>query len=365
MKRPAGIFAIGLAVLLAAACGRKGPLQPPLASGPQAVEGLTAHQQGGGVILEWTNPTKSIDGRPLESLEAAEIWVLELRPGDGKRPLGLQDFEARARLGRRVLPKEFQPSSRAAAGRSPDVMFAYPISGEESAPPVLAFAVRVLDAKKRRSKFCAPVVVETRVCPLPPDIQDVRVFKDRIEIVWAAPKSNTDGSAPAEVAGYNVYRTEGRGKPEKLTSSPITGLTFGDRRSSFGVPYTYVVRACAAGPEASVESADSAPRDVVAKDVFPPDPPAGLVALSGPGGISLSWEAGHEEDIGGYRVWRREEGGSGFVSLTSVPVAGNSFTDATAGKGKAYIYAVSAVDKNGNESPKAESGPVSMKGSCA
>lgn len=363
MKRPAGIFAIGLAVLLAAACGRKGPLQPPLARGPQAVEGLTAHQQGGAVILEWTNPTKSIDGRPLESIEAAEIWVLELRPGDGKLPLGLPDFEARGRLGRRVLPKEFQPSPRAAAGRSPDVIFAYPISWERAAPPVMAFAVRVLDSKKRPSKFCAPVAVETRVCPLPPEIQDVRVFKDRIEIVWAAPQSNTDGSAPAEIAGYNVYRAEGRGKPEKLTPSPIADRTFGDRRFSFGVPYTYVVRACAAGPDATVESANSAPRDIMAKDIFPPDPPAGLVALSGPGGISLSWDAGREEDIAGYRVWRKEEGGSGFVPLTAVPVAGNSFTDATAGKGKAYVYAVTAVDKNGNESPKAESGPVSMKGS--
>lgn len=363
MKRPADIFAIGLAVLLAAACGRKGPLQPPLARGPQAVEGLTAHQQGGAVILEWTNPTKSIDGRPLDSIEAAEIWVLELRPGEAKSPLGLPDFETRGRLGRRVLPKEFQPSPRAAAGRAPDVMFAYPISGEKAAPPVLAFAVRVLDSKKRFSKFCAPVAVETRVCPLPPEIQDVRVFKDRIEVDWAAPESNTDGSAPAEVAGYNVYRAEGRGKPEKLTPSPIAGQTFGDRRFLFGVPYTYVVRACAAGPDASVESVNSAPRDVMAKDVFPPDPPEGLVSLAGPGGISLSWDSGREEDIAGYRVWRKEEGGSEFVSLTAVPVAGNSFTDATAGKGKAYIYAVSAVDTNGNESPKVECGPVYLKGS--
>jgi len=362
MKRPAGILAIGMVVLLASACGRKGPLQPPLARGPQAVEGLAAHQQGGSVILEWTNPLKSIDGRPLESLEAAEIWVLELRPADAKQPPGLQDFEARARLGRRVSPKELQPSPRAAAGRAPDVLFAYPIAGDNAAPPAMAFAVRVLDGKKRPSKFCAPVVVETRACPLPPEIQDVRVFKDRIEVAWAAPAANTDGSAPADISGYNVYRAEGRGKPERLTPAPTTNRTFEDRRFSFDAPYTYVVRACASGPDTSLESADSTPRDVVAKDIFPPDPPAGLVAISGPGGISLSWEAGREEDVAGFRVWRKEEGGSGFVSLTSVPLTGNSFTDSAAGKGKSYIYAVSAVDKNGNESPKTESGPVAMKG---
>ncbi len=363
MKRPAGILAIGLAVLLAPACGRKGPLQPPLAPGPQTVEGLAAHQQGGSVILEWTNLAKSIDGRPLASIEAAEVWVLELRPADAKRLPELRDFETRARLGRRVSPKEFQSSARAAAGRSPDVIFAYPIPGDKAAPLVMALAVRVLDAKKRPSKFCAPVTVETRVCPLPPEIQEVRVLRDSIEVVWAAPQSNSDGSAPAEVSGYNVYRAEGRGKPEKLTPSPTTDRTFEDRRFSFDVPYTYIVRACAAGPDASLESADSAPRDVIARDIFPPDPPAGLIALSGPGGISLSWQAGREEDIAGYKVWRREEGGSGFISLTAVPLAGNSFTDATAGKGKAFVYAVTAVDKNGNESPKTESGPVSLKGS--
>jgi len=374
MKRPAGIFAIGLAVLLAAACGRKGPLQPPLARGPQAVDGLTAHQRGGSVILEWTNPVKSIDGRPLESLEAAEIWILELRPGDGKRPLGLQDFEARARLGRRVLPKEFQPSPRAAAGRSPDVMFAYPISGEKAAPPVMAFAVRVLDSKKRPSKFCAPVVVETRVCPLPPEIQDVRVFKDRIEIVWAAPRANTDGSVPARVSGYNVYRTEARANPEKLTPLPTVGLSLEDRRFDFGASYTYVITACVAGDgpnpwEHDVESDDSAPREVVPRDIFPPDPPRGLAVVAAPDVISLTWDiVGYEvgyEGPAGYRVWRKEAGEPGFIPLTPELLPGNVFTDSSVRKGKTYVYAVTAVDKKGKESAKTESGPVSLKGNGA
>jgi hypothetical protein len=365
MKRSAGILALGLAALLWPACGRKGPLQPPLARGPQSVEGLTAHQRGGSVILEWTNPAKSIDGRPLGSVEAAEVWVVNLGPGEGKQPLKLQDFEARARLGRRLARGDLRPALRPSSGKAPDVMFAYPFAVEKPGSRVWVFSVRVLDARKRPSKLCVPVLVETRVCPLPPEILDLRVFKDRIEVSWAPPSANIDRSSPANVSGYTVFRAADGGRTEKLTPTPTAGLTFEDRRFSFGVAYTYVVRACAVGTDPCLESDDSGARDVLARDTFPPDPPRGLVALSGPNVISLNWEAGREEDLAGYRIWRKEVGGPGFVSLTPGIVAGNVFTDPSAETGKTYIYAVSALDKNGNESPRAESGPVSLKGNCA
>jgi predicted small lipoprotein YifL len=366
MKRPAAILVLGLAVFAGAACGKKGPLEPPLAREPKPVERLTTFQRGGSVILEWTNPVKSIDGRPLGPLAAVEIWVLEVERWAGKEVPRPQDFEAKARLGRRVPAKDLRPASQASSQKSSDVMFAYPISGAKPVFPAMAFAIRVLDGRKRPSKFSAPVVVETRTCPLAPEIRDIRVFKDRTEVSWTPPKANIDGSSPAEVAGYNVYRSEGAGRLEKLGSSPPTGLVFKDSRFSFDVPYTYVVRARAAGPDPNLESDDSAPRDITAEDIFPPDPPSGLVALSGPGGISLSWEAGREDDVAGYKVWRKEEGGEpGFVPLTPELLPGNVFTDSSVHKGKTYVYAVSAVDKKGHESAKTESGLVGLKGNGA
>jgi len=355
MKGSAGILALGLAVLLGSACGKKGPLQPPLVREPKPVERLTAFQRGRSVILEWTDPGKYIDGRPLKAVGAAELWILDPGPEGGAKPPALRDFETRARLARRIAPNELLPVP---AG----VMFAYPLAGDQPGRRTLACSVRVLDAARRPSKLCPPVMVEVRPCPLPPEIRDVRVFADRVEISWMPPAANIDGSRPASVAGYTVYRSEGMSESDKLTPSPTAGLSFEDRSFQFGVSYTYIVRACAAGPDPGLESNDSATRSVVPRDIFPPDPPAGLVAVPGPGVISLSWDPVRDLDLAGYRVWRREEGGPGFIPLTSELLPGNAFTDSSVLKGKIYVYAVSAEDKNGNESPRSETGPVSLKG---
>jgi len=363
MKRSAGIFALGLAVLFGSACGRKGPLQPPAAREPKPAESLAAFQRGGSVILEWTNPSKYIDGRPLDAAGAAtELWILESGPETGTRPPALKDFEARARPARRIAPGEARPIP---AGVSGAVMFAYPLAEGLAGHRTLAFSVRVLDARGRPSKLCPPVLVGTRVCPLPPVMRDVRVFADHIEISWTPPAANIDGSSPAAVAGYMVYRSEGSVEPEKLTPLPTSGPSFEDRRFQFGTSYAYFVRALASGGDSGLESDDSAVRAVVPRDSFPPNPPAGLVAVSGLGVISLSWDPVREGDLAGYRVWKKEEGQPEFTPLTQGLLPGSAFTDPAVQKGKSYVYAVSAKDKSGNESPKTETGPVSLKGSRA
>ncbi|HYA49526.1 MAG TPA: hypothetical protein VEG35_07475, partial [Burkholderiales bacterium] len=185
---------------------------------------------------------------------------------------------------------------------------------------------------------------------------------DRIEVRWSPPEANIDGSTPASIGGYTVFRSEGGGQPERLTASPVAGTVFADRRFAFGASYAYTVRAAAAGADPDLESEDSAPVRVVPRDTFPPAPPSGLVVLAGPNAVSLSWATGREDDLAGYRVWRKEAGGADFAPLgLGRLVPGNAFTDATVERGKTYIYAVSACDRAGNESSRTESAAVALK----
>jgi predicted small lipoprotein YifL len=363
MKRPAGILILALSIVAAApCCGRKGPLRPPVAREPQPIEHLGAVQRDAAIIIEWKNPIKYADGRPLRGVAAAELWGREMGAEDTGRALNARDFEARARLLRRITPSEFRPPFPAAEENAPDAVVLYSFAGARAGALVLALSVRVLDAANRPSRLAAPLVVRTRACPLPPVMGEPRLFKDRIELDWTAPVANIDGSAPAALGGYTVYRSEDRGRPEKRASVPAGETTFADRDFEFGRTYSYFVRASTAGTKPGLESGDSETQDITPRDIFPPGAPAGLVAVAGPGVISLSWEAGREADLAGYRVWRREEGGSPFRLLVSSLVTANAFTDASVEKGKTYVYAVSACDKDGNESPKTESGPVSLKG---
>jgi fibronectin type 3 domain-containing protein len=88
------------------------------------------------------------------------------------------------------------------------------------------------------------------------------------------------------------------------------------------------------------------------RDVYPPAVPTGLTAAAGGRVITLLWDAGRASDLAGYRVWRRAAGGGRYAALTGRPVAENTYSDASAVIGIRYEYAVSAVDKAGNESAR-------------
>jgi fibronectin type 3 domain-containing protein len=93
--------------------------------------------------------------------------------------------------------------------------------------------------------------------------------------------------------------------------------------------------------------------DAVAPDTTPPSPPTDLTAVPGDSSVSLSWTAGTESDLAGYRVYRSTTGTPD--PTTDTPLNQNllstpSYADTTAVNGTAYHYVVTAVDASGNES---------------
>jgi hypothetical protein len=362
MARPFATLILGLPLLVFPACGRKGPLEIPGGREPMSVEGLAAAQRGQAVLLEWTNPVKAVSGRPLADLETIEIWVVDGGLPADSRPIVSTEVEKTGRLARRIPKEEFGNFQGRAGARDIGMAFSFAFDPGPAGPKRLAFAVRVIDSKKRASDFAAPVAVDIRTCPKPPRSVDVRVFPDFIEVGWLAPDSNIDGTLLEKGNRYVVYRIEGDGLPRKLTPSPLDGLTFEDHDFEFGKAYGYFVRAVAAGADGAVESGDSPAAEIVPRDIFPPARPAGLAAVAGDGLVSLSWRPAKERDLDGYRVWRKETGGPAFGALGEGLVRENTFTDRSAAKGVSYIYAVSAVDRTGNEGPRSEGAAVVAKG---
>ena len=84
----------------------------------------------------------------------------------------------------------------------------------------------------------------------------------------------------------------------------------------------------------------------VTVDTTPPAVPAGLAAkVQNRQDVALTWTANTEADLAGYYVYR--DGGR----ITATPVATNAYTDAGVADGD-HLYAVSAVDRAGNESAR-------------
>jgi hypothetical protein len=396
MKMISRFAAAALACLLVApACGKKGGIQAPLTLVPQKVETLKATQRGGLVLLEWTNPTAYIDGRALDEISEIEIW-LEERPDPPASAPGVKppapppaegDFAVRAKRLAVIdvapkpvpksarNPKDKKPAAESAVPKAPNAAYAYRLDPARWDRRTFAFALRVRDTKKKRlSEFSSEVALMPKALAAPPAGVRATVFADRIEIRWTAPAANFDGSAPPLVKGYNVYRSEAAAAPDaarasgpasparRLNATPVADIVFADKEFGFGLAYRYFVRAAASAAEPFLESEDSDAVEIRPMDVFPPAVPAGLSAVAGPDFVTLIWDAVGDRDLAGYQVWRRVAGAGDFVRVTPAPVPEPTFTDRAVEKSGTYEYAITSVDRTGNESPKSAGVTVVVKG---
>ncbi|WP_433828227.1 pectinesterase family protein [Actinoplanes sp. CA-015351] len=141
-------------------------------------------------------------------------------------------------------------------------------------------------------------------------------------------------SAEADLAGYRVYRGS-----TLLTGSLISTSEFVDTAAPVGVATTYKIVVVDLSGNASVAATIIATR----VDVTPPVTPEGFSATAADTRVVLIWSANTESDLAGYRVYR-----DGTLLKT---VTGATYTDTAVTNGTTYQYAVTAIDKAGNESP--------------
>ena len=79
-------------------------------------------------------------------------------------------------------------------------------------------------------------------------------------------------------------------------------------------------------------------------------PSSALTADAADGQAFLEWNPGLEDDLAGYRVYRRAPEGSRFEWVTAKPIEGTTFTDTGLTNGMAYRYRVTSVLPDGKES---------------
>lgn len=383
MKKFFPILILASLLVSLLSCGKKGPILPPVPRIIKKVEALEISQRGEKLLLEWENPTAYIDGSPVSEIAAIEIWVLEIEkesaekeviraeePGgnkagkggkDGKKVtekkknLTPEEFEKKARLLALVEQKEFSRHLVSLDSEPVRYRYSYLLSERDLRLDRLIFSLRVRGKGRRKSEFSRLLSVKPAVISMPPREVKASLFQDRIEISWKAADKNFDQTSPARFKGYNVYRSEEKEQPRRLNEKLVKEEKFIDDNFLLGKVYHYFVRASLTEPPLFMESEDSDVVEVQAEDIFAPAAPSGLISIAAESTISLTWDSNTEADLAGYRVWRRMEGESDFKLLTLQLIRANAFSDATAEKNKRYDYAVTALDKAGNESSRSKS----------
>jgi hypothetical protein len=397
--------ALALALLLAAtgaACGKKGPPQPPPRLIPAQTTDLLVRQTGDRLVLEMSYPGVTTSGLPLSGLEALEVLTLRppatqvrgpltnvdqrmfastatvaarlegpalLAATRGPRlmvsldaapgsPLGApagQDAATAAPAPPAVEPPAAEPAQPAAEAApaepaaapptaTPTVTVTPTATPTAAGPPPVLIAIRSFGPRGNESPLSNVISITPLRAPAPPDSLVVTAAAGGVELAWTLPASAT------ATVGFDVLRRRAGESAfeQRVAELGPDRLRHVDGTAVLGERYEYTVRTVAArGP--LVESADGPVREIEYRDTFAPPTPTGLVALAEEGRIRLVWERVEAPDLAGYRV-HRQAGTDAPVELERDPGPSTDHSDDQVAAGITYTYRVVAVDDDGNES---------------
>jgi len=195
-----------------------------------------------------------------------------------------------------------------------------------------------------------------KITPMPGPIAPAGVVAQAhdgaVVLSWQKVASRNDGTPVAGNVTYNIYRGAEHGEESErpLNSAPLAATTYKDSAVINGRTYYYVLRSIETVAPRDRSSLDSPEVSATPTDMTPPGRPTGLTAVAGVDRVFLTWDENTDRDIAGYHVYRSTRSGREFTRLTDTAIARTTFYDETARGGATYYYAVTAVDKAGNES---------------
>jgi hypothetical protein len=348
------------AALLVSGCGTPGAPQPPSLNLPVAVDDLSANRAGNQVALTWTMPKKNTDKLMLRGY--LPVYVCRKQ---GTGPC--------------VAAGPATSFTPGADGTFTDTL---PAALAAGTPRPLTYFVELKNSNGRSAGLSNAAVVLAGEAPAPITGLTAEVRKQGVLLRW----TNLDPATPDQSA-QSAIRLHRRLLTPQPAAKPHEGLLAPqpqpveqsllveagaspgralDKNIRFGQSYEYraqrVARVTVDGKTFELAGELSAPLRVEALDIFPPETPAGLVAVATLGdsgappvpqnAIDLSWQPVTDVDLAGYIVYRHEGDAAAQRISPAEPLIAPAFHDTQVQPGHTYHYAVSAIGQNGHESPR-------------
>ncbi|HJQ40626.1 MAG TPA: hypothetical protein VKB93_26070 [Thermoanaerobaculia bacterium] len=367
-----------LVVLSVFACGKRGDPKPPVPVIPQATTDLLLTQRAGKVLLSWSYPSLTTAGKSLTDIRRITIYryVEELPvPPAGKladvdttepQPIALFSKvptlpQAQfVKLSTKVDSIEKANLGSVTAGSRLLYTDSPPLRATDGRPVRLTYAVVTEGSTARSAPSNLAIVVPLPV-GVPPAGVTAQAKAEGVTVSWSEPKQSVDAKGAPVISGYNIFRTAPGEELDDLATpintAPVKGTMYTDT-PAYG-EHAYRVSAVAWTGPPLLQSDPSEAARVTYKDLVPPAAPAKITALVETNAVRLIWDEVAAPDLAGYRLYRGEATGFGETlkdlgsyDLLNRTVTGTTFTDTTMNLGISYRYAVTAIDKNGNQSPR-------------
>jgi hypothetical protein len=333
-------------LLISLNCGKRKPPLPPKERVIQRVE-ISGFQRGNQVVLSWTMPARNASSGSVMNIDRADIYRLA-EPLSSPRTLSEEEFASRSTLVATLNIRESDFGLKSLS-YTDSLQFA-------GQPARLRYAIRFVNTAGQKAAFSNFFLLEpaARIASAPTSLA-AKVSQDAVSLDWDAPTSNVDGSSPASILGYNIYRSDSDKIPGRmLNKTPVSDTNFDDEFFEFDKPLFYFVRAVSVGSGGEpVESRESNIIEITAKDTFPPSPPSAITVAATPTTISVFFATNPEKDVVGYRLYRSEDPAlekSKWELLTPTPLTTNTYQDSRVSSGRSYYYYLTAIDKAGNVS---------------
>jgi hypothetical protein len=342
------------AALLLCACGKVGPPVPPTRITARTSD-LAAIQRGGKIMLTW--PAPPLNAKDTSRAYIDHVVIYRLEEGRDQEPvLDPEDYADLAKpvgfMNRLAIEDQVKTLGHLEYADNVNLNDAQALANRR-----LRYAIRYVNNREQASLFSNSVAIEpapTIAFP-PTDLRAVAPRQDVITLSWQAPTGNVDGTRPAAIVGYNIYRriAERTGSGELLNTEPLADTTYTDSRFQYKRDYVYIVRALSQGANGLIESGDSDELAFTPIDTFPPTAPDPVTVASANGVVSLFWPSAPERDVVGYNVYRAEAADApdkDWIKLTAQPITPVTFRDDRVTIDQMYFYRVTALDRFDNES---------------
>ncbi len=327
---------IGLSIL-AVGCGKRGSPVAPRPRGPQPAARVEGRQLGDSVVVSFTVPdaqSAATDEAPVRAELMRLVYETHVETGF--------DPGAFRRRGQLVAALERDPFRQGERVRLEDRV----LPTFEDAGPTLRYGLRLFDREGRSSAIAVAADLQQMRSLPPPNRLRADLVPEGVRLSWIS-------DAGTATHGHAVYRADGDGEiPESpLNATPLTSGEFLDATVTRNATYRYEVRPILAAGLPRREGSGTQVT-VVSVDRFPPLPPEAVVAVQERAAVRLFWRPNAENDVAGYRIWRRSADEE-WIDRSGI-VERPLWLDTDVVPAARFVYRITAIDA---ASPANESGP--------
>jgi hypothetical protein len=337
-------------LLIGLSCGKRKPPLPPFKNVQQRVE-ISGFQRGNVIVITLLLPVKNASDKNILDIVRADIYRLA-EPLNNSFTFSEEEFATNSTLISTVAITDADFAEK---------QITYNDILEFANQSVkLRYAIRFANSSGQKAAFSNFLLIEPiGKIAVNPAFLNATILEQSIKLDWIAPNLNVDGTKPANVLGYNIYRADKDTDATILLNPyPITEVSFNDKNFEFEKAYVYFVRTVSLGSNGEpIESLNSNKIELKPKDTFAPSPPRAITIAAAPNNLSIFFAVNVEKDVIGYKIFRTinpNQPKSEWMLITKEILLSNTFQDFAVESEKTYYYYITAIDGAGNISEPSE-----------